>query len=68
MHPAATVSPVVSLLALRVGSVIEHQRFGVGTVTALDGAGDNQKATVAFRNAGTKQLLLKYARYKVVTP
>ena len=68
MHPAATVSPVGSLLALRVGSVIEHQRFGVGTVTALDGAGDNQKATVAFRNAGTKQLLLKYARYKVVTP
>ena len=62
------MSPAGGQSALRVGSVIEHQRFGVGTVTALEGAGDTQKATVAFRNAGTKQLLLKYAIFKVLTP
>ena len=52
---------------LHEGSVIEHQRFGVGTVVKVEGTGDNLKATVAFRNAGTKQLLLKFARYTVVS-
>ncbi len=55
-------------LSLREGAVIEHQRFGIGTVTRLEGTGDNEKATVEFRNAGTKQLLLKFARYKIVQP
>ena len=53
---------------LREGTVIEHQRFGIGTVVRLEGVGDNEKATVDFRNAGTKQLLLKFARYKIVKP
>ena len=52
--------------ALQEGSVIEHQRFGVGRVLKLEGIGENRKATVEFRNAGTKQLLLKFARYKVI--
>ena len=43
---------------LREGCKIEHQRFGVGTVMKIEGTGENTKATVAFRNAGTKQLLL----------
>jgi DNA helicase-2/ATP-dependent DNA helicase PcrA len=51
---------------LTEGAVIEHQRFGVGRVMKLEGAGENQKATVEFKNAGTKQLLLKFARYKVI--
>ena len=51
---------------LREGSVIEHQRFGVGTVVRLEGQGDNEKATVQFRNAGTKQLLLKFAKFKII--
>lgn len=55
-------------LSLREGTVIEHQRFGTGTVTRLEGTGDNEKATVEFHNAGTKQLLLKFARYKIVQP
>ena len=54
--------------SLREGAVIEHQRFGIGTVVRLEGTGDNEKATVEFRNAGTKQLLLKFARYKIVQP
>ena len=53
---------------LREGAVIEHQRFGIGTVIRMEGTGDNEKATVEFRNAGTKQLLLKFARYKIVQP
>ena len=55
-------------LLLREGAVIEHQRFGIGTVVRLEGTGDNEKATVDFHNAGTKQLLLKFARYKIVQP
>lgn len=51
---------------LHEGSVIEHQRFGVGTVVRIEGTGENQKATVQFKNTGVKQLLLKFARYKVI--
>lgn len=52
--------------SLAVGATIEHQRFGIGTVLKIEGTGENTKATVEFRNAGTKQLLLKFARYKVI--
>ena len=45
---------------------IEHQRFGVGTILKLEGAGENAKATVEFVNSGTKQLLLKFAKFKVI--
>ncbi len=48
------------------GALIEHQRFGIGTVIKTEGTGDNEKATVEFRNAGTKQLLLKFAKFKVI--
>ena len=61
-RPAA--SPSVG--ALQVGNVIEHERFGVGEVVNVVGAGDNCKATVRFCNAGEKLLLLKFARFKVI--
>ena len=51
---------------LHEGARIEHQRFGVGTVVRIDGTGENTKATVEFRNAGTKQLLLKFAKFKII--
>lgn len=51
---------------LKVNSVIEHQRFGIGTVVELEGSGENAKATVMFRNAGRKQLLLKFAKFTIV--
>ena len=51
---------------LQVGNVIEHERFGIGDVVAVVGSGDNCKATVRFRHAGEKQLLLKFARFKVI--
>ena len=53
-------------IGLREGNVIEHQRFGVGTVIKIEGSGENTKATVAFKNAGTKQLLLKFAKYTII--
>jgi DNA helicase-2/ATP-dependent DNA helicase PcrA len=52
--------------SLQVGAVIEHERFGIGDVVDVVGSGDNCKATVKFRNAGEKQLLLKFARFKVI--
>jgi DNA helicase-2/ATP-dependent DNA helicase PcrA len=47
--------------------MIEHQRFGIGRVVRIEGTGENQKATVEFKNTGTKQLLLKFARYKIIS-
>ena len=64
--PAASVACAGTAKGLKVGALIRHERFGVGEVTHLEGQGDNTKATVAFRNAGTKQLLLKYARFTVM--
>ena len=68
-----TVSPVESVSreentvhSLRPGMTIEHQRFGIGTVLKVEGSGENEKATVEFRNAGTKQLLLKFAKIKIL--
>ena len=51
---------------LREGCTIEHQRFGIGKVLKIEGTGENTKATVEFRNAGTKQLLLKFAKFKII--
>ena len=51
---------------LREGCKIEHQRFGIGTVIKIEGTGENTKATVEFRNTGTKQLLLKFAKFKII--
>ena len=49
------------------GCVIEHQRFGRGTVVKVEGKGENTKATVIFENMGTKQLLVKFARFKIIS-
>ena len=51
---------------LHEGVKIEHQRFGVGTVIKIEGTGENTKATVQFQHAGTKQLLLKFAKFKIL--
>lgn len=55
-----------SSCGLQEGMKIEHQRFGRGTVLKIEGTGENTKATVEFVHSGTKQLLLKYAKFKVV--
>ena len=55
-----------SSCGLQEGIKIEHQRFGRGTVLKIEGTGENTKATVEFVHSGTKQLLLKYAKFTVV--
>ena len=52
--------------ALKVGNVIEHERFGIGTVLEVEGSGGDTKAVIRFLNLGEKTLLLKFARYKVL--
>ncbi len=52
--------------SLREGTVIEHQRFGVGRIVKMEGSGENAKATVDFQNVGVKQLLLKFSRFTVI--
>ena len=51
---------------VKKGQRIEHERFGMGEIVKVEGSGDNLKATVRFRNAGEKQLLLKFARFKII--
>ncbi|MGL5980661.1 MAG: ATP-dependent helicase [Phocaeicola sp.] len=48
------------------GQQIEHERFGKGVIERVEGTGDNCKVTVSFQHAGTKQLLLKFARFKII--
>ena len=48
------------------GSVIEHERFGIGSVLSVEGDGDNAKARIRFLNFGEKTLLLKFARYRIL--
>ena len=53
--------------SLSEGCRIEHQRFGIGRVLKIEGTGENTKATVEFQNAGTKQLLLKFAKFTILS-
>ncbi len=63
---STTTTTSSSVAGLCEGTKIEHQRFGVGTVLKVEGSGENTKATVEFVNSGTKQLLLKFAKFKVI--
>ena len=64
----ASTLPSAGASANRVqqGQLIEHERFGLGEVLKVEGEGDNAKATIRFKNAGDKQLLLRFARFKVI--
>ena len=63
--PASSSVPV-SAMAVHPGQLIEHERFGLGEVVKVEGEGDNAKATIHFKNAGDKQLLLRFARFKII--
>jgi DNA helicase-2/ATP-dependent DNA helicase PcrA len=65
-HEAPRPQSAIGNIGLQEGNVIEHQRFGIGTVIKVEGSGENTKATVEFKNAGTKQLLLKFAKYTIL--
>lgn len=53
-------------VSLSAGNIIEHERFGRGTVLSVEGSGDASKARIRFDTAGEKTLLLKFARYTVI--
>lgn len=59
-------APSAAVTGVSAGQTIVHERFGVGTVLKVEGTGENAKATIRFENAGEKQLLLRFARFKVV--
>ena len=63
-QPTAASAPA-SINGLRVGTVIVHERFGEGVVEKLEGSGLDAKACVSFRNVGTKQLLLRFAKFTI---
>ena len=65
----ASTSPSAggSANCVQQGQLIEHERFGLGEVLKVEGEGDNAKATIRFKNAGDKQLLLRFARFKVLS-
>lgn len=62
----AVSSGSASAAGVQAGQMIEHERFGLGEVIKVEGTGDNAKATIHFKNAGDKQLLLRFARFKVI--
>jgi DNA helicase-2/ATP-dependent DNA helicase PcrA len=51
---------------LQVGDKIQHQRFGNGVVSAIEGEADNRKATVQFEGLGEKKLVLKFAKMRII--
>ncbi|MBI1221014.1 MAG: AAA family ATPase [Bacteroidetes bacterium] len=52
---------------LKTGMQVEHQRFGIGKVVLVEGNGDGRKATVEFEEVGVKQLILKYAKIRILS-
>lgn len=64
---SASSSALSAAGSVKEGDVIEHQRFGIGTVLKVEGTGENAKATVQFKNTGTKQLLLKFAKFNILS-
>ncbi|MCX6308549.1 MAG: hypothetical protein NTY32_06890, partial [Bacteroidia bacterium] len=55
------------ITGLNVGSIIAHERFGKGVVQSLEGTGDNAKVEVEFETSGYKKLLLKFARFTLLS-
>lgn len=51
---------------ISVGMKVEHQKFGFGTVLEMEGASGDIKTTIQFKQVGKKQLLLKFAKLRIV--
>ncbi|MCR5819572.1 MAG: exodeoxyribonuclease V subunit gamma [Bacteroidaceae bacterium] len=64
--PSTSSNSVNAAGELHIGSRIEHSRFGIGEVIAMSGSGIDAKATVKFENVGTKQLLLRFAKFSII--
>ena len=74
LEPGGTMSATKSdapfaasdTIDLKIGQGVEHQRFGVGMVMAIDGSGDNRMATIVFEGEGSKKIMLKFAKLKIL--
>ncbi len=54
------------IISLSIDTKVEHQRFGKGTVTIIEGSGNDRKATINFDDIGEKKLLLRFAKLKII--
>lgn len=61
-----TNSDIHDVKSLSEGMIIEHQRFGTGKITTIDTSSTDARIVVEFANTGTKTLLLKFARFKIL--
>lgn len=59
-------APDVGQAGLRSGAMVKHAKFGEGIVLAVEGTGDNARLQVRFNRAGTKWLVLGYAKLQLV--
>jgi DNA helicase-2/ATP-dependent DNA helicase PcrA len=53
-------------MTVKIGQTVEHERFGIGKVLNMEGEDESIKVTILFKNVGNKQLLLRFAKLKVV--
>lgn len=51
---------------LQVGQKVEHQKFGFGEVTKMEGSAHNPIATVKFEMNGEKKIMLNYAKLRII--
>ncbi|MGV8827640.1 MAG: ATP-dependent helicase [Breznakibacter sp.] len=64
--PPVSLNYGSSETALTVGCRVMHDRFGIGEVLAFEGNMPDTKVTILFQNTGKKQLLMKFAKLKVL--
>ena len=65
-HGPAVVNSPAEINSIMPGMKVSHEKFGIGKVLGVEGAGDSRKATVFFEGVGQKQLMLKFAKLSVV--
>ncbi|MFT5076617.1 MAG: DNA helicase-2/ATP-dependent DNA helicase PcrA [Saprospiraceae bacterium] len=70
MRPATSASDKnfnAEELNLIEGTLVEHVRFGKGTIVKIEGNGADTKAEIKFENGGLKKLLLRFAKLNVIS-
>ncbi len=66
-HQEEPVFEASDTSGLQTGMEVEHAKFGQGKVIAVEGQGPNKKATVYFNSVGNKNLLLRFAKLKIIS-
>lgn len=65
-HPNGVDAPAA--IDLKEGSLVDHSRFGKGTVLKVEGAGNDRKAEIRFERGDVKKLLLRFAKLRLLEP